>query len=278
MKTNELINQGSSFLRDNKILTNRIDSEIMLSHVIGVSRERLLIEEQKVDSKKIKKFRSLIIRRSRNEPIAYIIKLKEFRSINFFVDKNSLIPRPETELLIDPIISVFKRKKLFFLDVGIGSGCIIFSILKELKHSNGVGIDINNKAITSAKKNLGRLNLKNRAKLLNRSIQKVVGYKFDLIISNPPYIINRDIKGLSDDIKRYEPRSALDGGNDGLDVIRKVIYKSKKLLKTNGILALEIGNGQHKKVINMLNKNGFKLYKTIKDYRDNIRCIFSTLL
>ncbi len=278
MKTNELINQGSSFLRDNKILTNRIDSEIMLSHVIGVSRERLLIEEQKVDSKKIKKFRSLIIRRSRNEPIAYIIKFKEFRSINFFVDKNSLIPRPETELLIDPIISVFKRKKLFFLDAGIGSGCIIFSILKELKHSNGVGIDINNKAITSAKKNLGRLNLKNRAKLLNRSIQKVVGYKFDLIISNPPYIINRDIRGLSDDIKRYEPRSALDGGNDGLDVIRKVIYKSKKLLKTNGILALEIGNGQHKKVIHMLNKNGFKLYKTIKDYRDNIRCIFSTLL
>ena len=167
MKTNELINQGSSFLRDNKILTNRIDSEIMLSHVIGVSRERLLIEEQKVDSKKIKKFRSLIIRRSRNEPIAYIIKFKEFRSINFFVDKNSLIPRPETELLIDPIISVFKRKKLFFLDAGIGSGCIIFSILKELKHSNGVGIDINNKAITSAKKNLGRLNLKNRAKLFS---------------------------------------------------------------------------------------------------------------
>tara|TARA_B100000029_G_scaffold101523_1_gene91877 strand:+ start:2429 stop:3265 length:837 start_codon:yes stop_codon:yes gene_type:complete len=278
MKTHELIDLGSSFLRNNRILSSRIDSEIILSHIMGVSRERLLIDEQNVNLDRIKKFKSLILRRSKNEPIAYITKVKEFRSTNFFVDKNSLIPRPETELLIDPIISIFRRRNLFFLDAGIGTGCIIFSILKELKHSRAIGIDKCKKTILNAKKNLIDLKLQNRAKLLHRTISDAFRYKFDLIVSNPPYVINRDIRRLSDDIKRYEPRSALDGGNDGLDVIRKVIYKSKHILKLNGILALEIGEGQHADVIKMLNNNNFKLKETIKDYQNNIRCIFSTLL
>ena len=278
MKTHELIDLGSSFLRNNRILSSRIDSEIILSHIMGVSRERLLIDEQNVNLDRIKKFKSLILRRSKNEPIAYITKVKEFRSTNFFVDKNSLIPRPETELLIDPIISTFKTKNLFFLDVGIGTGCIIFSILKELKHSQGIGIDKCKKTIFNARKNLIDLKLQNRAKIMHRPISKVFGYKFDLVVSNPPYVVNRDIRHLLDDIKRYEPRTALDGGNDGLDVIRKVIYKSKSILKSNGILALEVGTGQHKDVVKMLNYNKFKIKKTIKDYKSNIRCIFSTLL
>ena len=278
MKTYELINLGSSFLKDNSILNSRLDSEIILSHIMETSRERLLIDEQDINSDKIEKFNSLILRRSKNEPIAYITKNKEFRSTNFFVDKNSLIPRPETELLIDPIVSIFRRRKLFFLDAGIGTGCIIFSILRELKHSRGVGIDKCKKTILNAKKNLINFKLQNRTKLLHRPIDKVFTYKFDLIVSNPPYVINRDIKRLSDDIKRYEPTFALDGGNDGLDVIRKVIYKSKHILKSNGILALEIGEGQHIDVIKMLNNNNFRLKETIKDYQNNIRCIFSTLL
>ena len=278
MKTYELINLGSGFLKNSRILSGRIDSEIILSHIMGVSRERLLIDEKDIQSDKIKKFKSLILRRSKNEPIAYITKTKEFRSTNFFVDKNSLIPRPETELLIDPIVSIFRKKPLFFLDAGIGTGCIIFSILKELKHSKGIGIDKCKQTIFNARKNLINFKLQNRAKLLHRPINKVFTYKFDLIVSNPPYVVNRDIKRLSDDIKKYEPISALDGGNDGLDVIRKVIYKSKSILKLNGILALEVGTGQHKKVIKMLSDNRFKLKETIQDCKSNIRCIFSTLL
>ena len=278
MKTYELINFGSKFLKDKRILSSRIDSEIILSHVMGVPRERLLVDEKVIKADKIKKFKSLILRRSDNEPIAYITKNKEFRSVNFFVDKNSLIPRPETELLIDPIVSIFKGKKLFFLDAGIGTGCIIISILRELRHSRGIGIDNCKKTIFNARKNLITFELQNRAKLLHRSISEVFGYKFDLIVSNPPYVVNRDIKRLSEDIKRYEPRIALDGGNDGLDVIRKVIYKSRSILKSNGILALEIGTGQHKSVIRMLRYNNFKIIKKIKDYKNNIRCIISTLL
>tara|TARA_B100000029_G_scaffold476632_1_gene520908 strand:+ start:5901 stop:6737 length:837 start_codon:yes stop_codon:yes gene_type:complete len=278
MKTYELINLGSNILKDKRITSNRLDSEIILSHIMGVSRENLLINEENIQKDKIKKFKSLISKRSKYEPIAYITKNKEFRSSNFFVDKNSLIPRPETELLIDPIISIFKNKKLFFLDVGIGTGCIMFSILKELTHSRGYGVDKCKKTIKNAKKNLINLKLKSRAKLIHKPIDKVFGYKFDLIVSNPPYIVKRHIRHLSDDIKRYEPRSALDGGNDGLDVIRKVIYKSKNILKSNGILALEIGINQHRDVVAILNSNGFRIKKIIKDYQDNVRCIFSTLI
>ena len=278
MKINELINLGSSFLKDKNIISNRIDSEIILSHIMGITRERLLIKEGNIEPTKIKIFKSLILRRSKNEPIAYITKHKEFRSINFFVDTNSLIPRPETELLIDPIISIFKWRKLFFLDVGIGTGCIIFSILRELKHSRAVGVDICKKTITNARKNLINMDLQNRVKLLHKPIDKVIGYKFDLIVSNPPYVVKREINRLSRDIKSYEPRYALDGGNDGLDVIRKVIYKSKHILKSKGILALEIGNGQQKEVIKMLSDNNFKLKEKVKDYQSNVRCIFSTLI
>ena len=278
MKTDKLLNFGSKILRDKKIFSNQIDSEILLSHVLNIPREKLLINDEEIKFYHVEKFKSFIFRRSKNEPIAYITKKKEFRSIDFFVDKNSLIPRPETELLIDPIISIFKHKKIFFLDIGIGTGCIIFSILNELKKSNAIGIDICKKTIFNAKKNLTKLNLNNRVKLLHKSICDLPFYKFDLIVSNPPYIVKRDIRGLSEDIRKYEPRFALDGGNDGLDVIRKVIYKSKYILKKNGILALEIGFGQHLNVINMLNKNKFRILKIVHDYKRNIRCIFSTLL
>ena len=275
MKTYELINFGSKFLKDNRILSNRIDSEIILSHIMGIPRERLLIDEKDIQENKIRKFKSLILRRSQNEPIAYITKNKEFRSTNFFVNKNSLIPRPETELLIDPIAKIFKNKNLFFLDAGIGTGCITFAILNELKHSRGIGIDVSNETLSNAKINLKKF--KNRVKLLKKSMDEVRNIRFDLIVSNPPYVRKREINRLSRDIKKFEPRIALDGGNDGLDVIKKVIYKSRYILKSNGILALEIGTGQYLSVMKILKASNFRKKILIKDYRDNVRCIFSTL-
>ena len=277
MKTTQLLDFGSNILRSKKIVSHRIDSEVILSYILKISREKLLIKEDKVCNENIIKFRSLISRRLKQEPVAYIIARKEFRSEDFFVDKKSLIPRPETELLIDPIVKIFKNKNLFFLDIGVGSGCIIFSILKELNHSKGIGIDICKKAVLNAKINLNRFNLKNRVKLLNKSVDQVLNKKFDLVVSNPPYIAKREINRLANDIRKFEPKIALDGGNDGLDVIKKVIYKSKEILKLKGVLALEIGRGQYFSVARVLKENNFRQARVVKDCQNNIRCIFSTL-
>ena len=277
MKTSEAINIGSKILKNRNITSHKIDAEIILSHVLKTSREKLLINEQAISYINLKRFKKIISRRSKKEPIAYIFNKKEFRSKDFYVVKNSLIPRPETELLIDPIIKKFKGKSIYFLDMGVGTGCIMLSILSELNNSRGLGIDICNKAISVAKINLETMKLNKRASLKCRSIDTIYNKKFDLIVSNPPYIVKREINQLSEDIKKFEPQKALDGGHDGLDVIKKVIYKSKNILKLNGILALEIGRGQYYSVSNILRLNGFREIKKIKDYRDNVRCIFSTL-
>ena len=232
---------------------------------------------EKVSVENIKQFQSIISRRSLKEPIAYILKKKEFWSQNFFVNKNVLIPRPETELMVEKIVKIFDSKDIFILDIGTGSGCILLSVLKELKNAKGLGIDISSRAIKVAKKNLQKLKLSNKIKFKIKSFNDIYNYKFDLIISNPPYITTKDLKNLKEDIKKFEPKLALDGGNDGLDVIKKVIYKSKSILKIKGMLALEIGNEQFKKVSKILSKNNFRISYIIKDFGENIRCVLSTL-
>ena len=188
-----------------------------------------------------------------------------------------MIPRPETELIVEKTLDYFKGKKPFILDAGTGSGCILLSFLEENRDSKGVGIDISSRALNIAYRNSKNFGLMDRAKFYNRCINQVYGYKFDLIISNPPYICTNQMKNLSEDIKAHEPNIALNGGNDGLDVIKKVIYKSGSILKRKGMLALEIGNGQYRKVLEILKLNNFRNRFLIRDYQDNIRCIISIL-
>ena len=197
--------------------------------------------------------------------------------MKFKVNKDVLIPRPETEILVEALVKYYKGHDPFILDIGTGSGCIIISLLQELKKSKGVAIDISNKALKIAKKNSIILNIPNRIKFVKASICNFNSFKFDLIVSNPPYIARHQLKNLDVGIKKFEPKIALDGGNDGLDVVRKVIYKSRKILKINGMLALEIGNGQYKKVSQILKLNKFKEKYIVNDYKDNIRCILSVL-
>ena len=275
MNTLKLINEGSYKLKQSDIISHQLDSEILLSKVLNKTRENLLINlEQNIDGKHVKKFEKLILRRSLDEPIAYILKKKEFWSKTFVINNDTLIPRPETELMVEKLVYIYKQKNKYFR-YRYCSGCILISLLSELKQSNCIGIDISKKAIKIAIKNSKKNNQKNNIKFLNRSLSNFYHKKFDLIVSNPPYIRTRDIKNLDRSIKYYEPKIALDGGNDGLDVIKKVIYKSKEILKVNGLLALEIGDGQLRKVSTLLLKNLYRIEHNIRDYKNNTRCLIA---
>ena len=276
-----LLRNGEHTLKKSGILSSRLDAEILLSSIAGKDRLELISKENlKVSNEQARYFHHLIERRKKREPIAYILKKKEFFSLPFFINSNSLIPRPETELLVEKILSIYKNKKPFILDVGTGSGCIILSLLDKMPNARGVGLEISKDTIKIAKINAKKV-LKNhifKVKFEHSSIQNFYSKKhFDVIISNPPYIPTYEIKNLSDDVKNFEPKLALDGGKDGLDVIKKVIYKSKYILKSKGILALEIGNGQYFKVSQILKSNFFRTKYLIKDFKNNIRCILSEL-
>ena len=276
MKALEIIKIGSYLLKEKKIPSYILDSEMLLSKTLNKTRENILVNlDQKVNERNVEIFKKYLQRRSNNEPMAYIMEEKEFWSMKFSVNRKTLIPRPETELLVDKLLRMYNKKKISILDIGTGSGCIIISLLSSLNRSNGTGIDVSNSAILVAKKNATKFKLFNRIKFLNKSLENVFGKKFDLIVSNPPYIERKNMKNLSEDIKRYEPRMALDGGNDGLDLIKKVIYKSKDILKIKGTLALEIGNEQIKKVSKILIDNKFRIKHVIKDYKNNVRCVFA---
>ena len=276
MNTLDLLNKGSKKLKYKGIKSSQIDSEILLSNILGKSRENILINlDKKIGSNNIIKFNDFIERRSLKEPIAYILKEKEFWSKNFVVSKSTLIPRPETELMVEKLSKIYYGKKIFILDIGTGSGCILISLLSELKNSIGIGVDISTKALKIAKINALKHEVDHKLRFEKKCFSKIFNKKFDLIVSNPPYIDQRKINKLDDDIKKFEPLIALNGGNDGLDVITKVIYKAKDILKIKGTLALEIGNEQLIKVSKILRNNNFKIIENIKDYNENTRCLIS---
>jgi release factor glutamine methyltransferase len=278
MIINSLIKQGSKILKKQNIDSHQIDAELLLSKAIRKDRVFLLTnDEYKVSQKETSDYLNFILRRKHHEPLSYIIKRKEFWSLGFNVNHNVLIPRPETETIVEQVVRRFKGKgSLNILDIGTGSGCILLSILKELRNSYGTGIDKSFKALTIAKKNSRKFNLLQRAKFIHCDVDNFNFGNYDVVVSNPPYICSRRIGYLDEDIKGFEPRMALDGGSSGLETITKVIIKAKKLLKTRGHLFMEIGNGQFRMVSSVLIKNGLRLVKKFFDYNKTIRCIMST--
>ena len=277
MNLENTVKKASQKLKDNNIISYLLDAEIILADILGVERESLITNNKvNVSQKIVLKYNKAIERRIKSEPIAYILGKKEFWSENFIVDRSTLVPRPETELLIHKLINIYKNKRINILDIGTGTGCILLSLLKELYNSRGIGIDISSQAVRIAKINSKNLKLTNRAKFKNFDLDGYKMVKFDLIVSNPPYIPSQEIRKLSKDITNFEPRKALDGGPDGLDLIKKIIYKSNILLKKNGILAIEIGFGQYRAVSEILNSYKFREFSKVYDNNNNVRCIITT--
>ena len=277
MKTSKLLKSSECFLRKNNVRTYKLDSEIILENVLDKRREELFFDKKiEITKDQFNKIRDLLGERANKKPIAHIFKNKDFWRHSFFVNKDALIPRPETELLVESLVNLLKKRKGRILDLGSGTGCIVLSILFENKNFSGIGIDKSVKAINIARKNSLKLNLNHKVKFIRNSIEELnFSDKFDVIVSNPPYLKHSELVSLMEDVKRFEPRLALNGGKDGLDVIKKVIYKSDRLLKVNGLLALEIGLGQYKKVSQILKKNNFIEKKIIIDNGSNIRGIIS---
>ena len=278
MNIKSILSEGTKILQKNKVSNPQLDSEILLSSSINRDKKHIILNPKELlNFNQSEKFKNLIERRKKGEPIAYLVNKKEFWKDEFFVTQDVLIPRPDTELIVEQVLKIYSNDaQLQVLDIGTGSGCILLSILKERPNVNGTGIDISKKSINVSKFNAKQLNLTNRVKFFHSSVDNFKIGKYDLIVSNPPYIELLNLKYLEKDIVNFEPKLALSGGLDGFSKIRKVINRAKTLIKKNGKLILEIGFNQKNKAKKILEKEGFYVNKTIKDYGNNERCIIST--
>ena len=278
LKINSILNDSAKILSNYHIKTPKLDAEILLSSVLKKSLKEIIFDDKiNINQKQLKLYRDLVTRRKYGEPVAYILNKKEFWKYNFYVDKNVLIPRPDTEIIIEETLKLLnKDEKKSVLDIGTGSGCIIISLAKERLKLYGSAIDISKKAIKVAKINAKIHQLKNRINFYNSSVDNFFKGKYDLIISNPPYISNFKIKYLDKDICCFEPLVSLNGGPNGSFILNKVIKKSSSLIKIGGKLVLEIGYDQRFEIMKLLRKYGFYLNKIIKDYAKNDRCVIAT--
>ena len=278
MNIEKAIKEASIILKKKKIISALLDSEILMSKVINKDKKFIILNsDAELNENDYKNFKELVSYRSRKKPIAYLIGKKSFWKYDFIINEKVLIPRPDSELIIEQVLKIYKNKECInFLEIGVGSGCLILSILKEKRSFLGKGIDLSKDSLKICKVNADMLRLSERLKLFKSDIDNFSLGKYDLIISNPPYVRNLDFKYLDEEVVRFEPKIALDGGLDGLTEIRKVIKKSSELIKFHGKLILEIAHDQKNEVKKILKSNNFYINNVVKDFAKNERCIIST--
>ena len=280
----QTLNTGKSLLKDAGIESFDLDARVLLSYVLGMESYEIVSHPNiEVPLKFYHQYMKLIKRRSNAEPVAQITKFKEFWSLPFKISKKTLIPRPDSETMIEAVRSEFKNKNFAYkiLDMGTGSGCLLLSLMSEFRDAFGVGIDIQSGAVKTAKQNARILSFDDRTVILKQNwhkknpSKKITKHKFHIIISNPPYITGEDMKILAKDVKKYEPRKALFGGRDGLDEYRmlsQAIY-DWNILEQGGKIFLEIGKGQELDVKKIFEAFGFKFEKSFKDLSGIIRVV-----
>ena len=280
MNIENALGNAYKILSNNNIRSSKLDSEILMAKAIQKDRKFVILNLKKeIEKKSFDYFKNLVHQRSSGKPIAYLLGKKNFWNFEFVINKDVLVPRPDTEILVEEVLRITKhRNNLKILDVGIGSGCILLSILNEKKDFYGIGVDVSKKCLDLSTVNAKKIGVINRVKFIKSDVDNFNSGKYDLIISNPPYIKSFDIKYLEKDIVNFEPKLALDGGLEGLSELSKVINKSSELIKLGGKLILEIGFDQKDKVKQLLKNKGFYINKILKDYANKDRCIISTKL
>jgi len=275
----EILQKNYKDLLNHNIQTAKIDSEVILANILNTTRINLITKQDITLNKEQEDlFSKLVERRKQKEPVAYILNKKEFWNENYFVDKRVLIPRPETEILIELLLKKIKDKNKAYkvLDLGCGSGCLLISFLKEMQKSQGIGVDISSNALEVAKKNIELHNLNNRAKLMRLDLLTLhTKDKFDIIFSNPPYLSSTDYAKLSEDVKNFEPKQALVGGFNGVFYYKKIIELSQSALKKNGYLALELGDRQYRTISKLLQDHSFRILDKYQLINKEIRCILA---
>lgn len=270
MNIGSLLNLATKMLKSKEIDTARLDSQLILGNVLNKDKIYLMINSsEEVEKEKEEEFLNLINKRMENMPVRYILGEVDFMGLDFYIEEGVLIPRSDTEVLVEEVLKIIgEDEKLYVCDLCSGSGAIGISLAYYRKNIMVDLIDFYEKPEKISKKNIIKNNLENQVKfiksdLLKEPIKELK--KYDIIVSNPPYIKEDVIETLMDDVKNYEPRSALSGGDSGLIFYERIVEESKKVLKENGILAFEIGYDQGDSVSNIMKNNGYIDIKVVKD-------------
>lgn len=280
MNLNNVLRYGKDFLKSNNIDSFSIDAEVLLMYVLNFTKVQLFINNDiSINDLQLKEYNNLLQNRILNIPVQYLIGHCEFMSLDFNVNKYTLIPRPDTEILVQEVIkSIEKNDFNNILEIGTGSGAISISIAHYCTNTLITATDISEKALDKAKENSILNDVSDRINFLNSDIYSNIPLKlYDAIVSNPPYIKTNDIKALSPQVRDYEPFSALDGGDDGLKFYREITSNSKKYLKKNGMLFFEIGYNQAEALKEIFDKNNFKGVHVVKDLAGLDRVVYATL-
>lgn len=279
MTPDYLIDNSLAFLKEKGIEISRFELKILLAAALGIEPADLPFYTADVNEAAADKFEKMVARRAEGCPVDKIIGLRGFYKYDFIVNEDVLSPRPETEIMVEKALVLLKNTPSpHLLEFGIGSGCVLLSVLKELTNSRGIGIDVSAHALAVAAQNAERLCVQNRLELKNMSwfdsaADKLGDDSFDIIFSNPPYIPSAEIPLLDKEVRAFDPITALDGGADGLKDYGRLSALAARLLKKGGFLLFEIGEGQADAVVSLAQQQGLFLYERVKDLAQTERCI-----
>lgn len=276
-----MINKTAPFFEKQDIESPRLNIELLLAHLLKKKRLELYLEfERELDEATLEKLRQMVKRRGAGEPLQYITGMTEFCGLEFMVDKRVLIPRPETELLVETVLERLKtlgdrKEPLKLVDVGTGSGCIAVTLAKKLPAAEIFAVDASAEALEVARANALRHKVEKNVGFSQSDLLEALtdSFQADVIVSNPPYVAVGEWAKLSKEVRDFEPVRAFAAGEDGLEVIRRLVMNAKRVLSPSGFVALELGAGQHAAVEQLFVHDGYTVTKVVKDLQGHERVI-----